>query len=146
MTKYLRHTNLIRPVALTIMILAFGCGKETPATPNEKTEKLLQATTWTLSSLKVDGAGSSRYSGMTLNFGIGTYNTSGGEPVWPAEGTWAFEGQGGDKIRRSDGLMIDVLSANAAQITLAFDWTETTYDLGRSASLAGRHEMVFMKK
>ena len=137
---------LLNGLMVFLMVIAFGCSKETPATPNDKTEKLLRATTWKLASLKVDNVSSTRYAGMTLNFGTGVYTTTGGQPVWPASGTWAFEGNGGNKIRRNDGLIIDVLGANAAQITLAFDWTETTYELGRSASTAGRHEMVFVKQ
>lgn len=146
MTTLMNRILLNFLLVIALPVLMPGCGNETPATPNEKTEKLLRASTWILSDLKVDNVSTQRYAGMTLSFGTGVYTTTGGEPVWPAAGTWAFEGQGGNKILRNDGLLIDVIAASAAQITLAFDWTETTYVLGRQASLPGRHVMVFVRK
>ena len=129
-----------------LFFLFAGCGGETPKTPNERTEELIRSVTWKLSSLTIDGISSDRYPGMTLQFGTGVYNTTGGDPIWPATGTWVFEGTDGKSVKRDDGLIINVESASAAQIVLSFDWTKTTDTTGRMQSLAGKHVMKFVKK
>ncbi|MFM7193210.1 MAG: hypothetical protein ACKOYP_00305 [Bacteroidota bacterium] len=139
-------SNLSRMMySVAMLLLLMNCGGETPKTPNEKTEELLRSITWRLTTLTVDGVSSDRYARMTLQFGTGTYTTTGGAPVWPALGTWVFEGTDGKRIKREDGLLLTVESASAAQIVLSFDWSKTTYTTGRMLSVAGKHLMTFVK-
>ena len=143
--KTILFNNIPALLISSFILLLTSCGGDTPKSPNEKTEALIRSVTWKLSSLTVDGVSVDRYAGMTLQFGTGTYTTTGGAPVWPSSGTWSFEGTDGKKVKREDGLIINVESASAAQIVLSFDWTKTTYTTGRMMSVAGRHVMTFGK-
>ena len=128
---------------LMLLLVLPGCKKDNPLTPNKETEKLLIEKSWTLNSVQIDGVYSSLYAGLTLKFTTTNYSTTNGGALWPASGTWTFEGDMGDKILRDDGLQITIESISASQLIIVFTWTKTTSSGGRTASLKGGHRMVF---
>jgi hypothetical protein len=160
--------NIFRILVLTIAcLLPVGCEKGLDGiekTPTQLMSELLRAQTWELSELTIDDLPSNLYPGMTLRFGEGTYVSTGGEPIWPASGTWQFRGDDPNQLLRDDGLIITVEAASivgakitpldpyweqvAANVILSFDWASTTYkgSGGRSQALKGTHLIKFKKK
>jgi len=138
----------MKRLTVTTLLLAFlliGCGKE-DLTPNAQTEKLLRARVWELTETKIDGVISNLYDGLTLTFGSKIYSTTNGGKLWPASGTWDFIGGKGAMIIRNDGLEIEVIKADAANLTISFFWYSTIYEGGRKGSLSGLHVMTFKRK
>lgn len=148
-----------------LLLLHSSCDKGLAGlekTPNQIMLELLQAQTWELTELTVEDIPSTRYPGMTLEFGVGTYTANGGTPVWPETGTWQFLGDDGKALIRDDGLVVNVVAANivgaiivpanpyweqvAANVILSFYWATTAYEGGRTAGQKGEHTMKFKRK
>ena len=163
--KYFRHSMRITLMISLLMLFHSSCDKGLAGlekTPNQIMLELLQAQTWELTELTVDDIPSTRYPGMTLEFGVGTYKAQGGIPVWPDTGTWEFLGDDGKTLVRDDGLVVTVEAANivgaiivptnpfweqvVANVILSFYWENTTFEGGRAAGQKGQHVMKFKRK
>jgi hypothetical protein len=155
----------ITGIAFLLLMLHSGCDKGlagTEKTPNQIILELLSAQTWELTELTIDGVYSTRYPGMTLLIGQGTYLTSGGAPIWPASGTWEFQGDDGKAFVRDDGLVVNIEAANivgaiivpsnpyweqvAANVILSFYWEKTEFEGSRLTGQQGKHIMKFKRK
>lgn len=115
------------------------------ATEAEKVSALMKKGTWKLNSVTVDGVAKNLYAGMTITFTQDGFTTTKADPVWPANGTWAFADNTAKAIVRNDQTTVTIESINDANMTLSLTWTKTTLGPGRVESIAGKHVFVFGK-
>lgn len=142
---------------LVAAVVLSSCKKdpEPQPTEEEKQTALLEGT-WTVGSNTVTLDGDDRtsdWSGFTLTIsGAGNFNTTGSfdENVWPAGGTWAFQGTSGaglQTIIRGDGIPMSITSLNETSLTLSFDYTITTINpQGRVESIEGTWVFAMSKQ
>jgi hypothetical protein len=134
-------------ILFAVALILTSCGKgEEPLPPNQKTEDLLRAQVWEHTETLIDNTSSNLYDGLTLSFGSKTYTTTNGGSLWPPSGTWDFVGDDGTTIVRDDGLIIEILRIDGAELVMMFNWDSKVLDGGRSASLKGKHQMTFRRK
>jgi hypothetical protein len=138
-----RHTSLCLSAMLLITLLQ-GCKKD-EETATERTSRLLRSASWELSKLTIDGTDqTSLYENMTLTVAAGTYTAVNGEPVWPASGTWKLTDA--TTIDRDNGTTVKIDHLDATTLTIALEWTKTTYGGGRRASVSGSHVFEMVRK
>ena len=103
---------------LILGMIATSCGEDPPPPPSEEeVQTTLLAKSWAVTtganSVSLDGQDEDgNWDGFSVNFSAdGTYSASsvsvGREIVWPASGTWAFNGTTGadlNTIIRGDGV------------------------------------------
>lgn len=143
---------------ILLLTVVFGCKKDEPGvTPTEaelRTEILTAGNgTWNIPSsggvVLGEGANTIEISELFENFSITFtptgYTTTGTTPVWARSGTWSFVDDSGTKFRRNDNLEITIIVISANTVKLSLQWNETTYEDGRSKSLAGLHTFTFNK-
>lgn len=145
--------NLIVIVCVAMASVNFSsCGSKGDPSPNptnntaevERVAGLLKAGTWKIQSVMVDGTDrTSLFTGFTLTFSDLTYTPVNGGPVWFANSTWGFVGDGASSFVRTDTLVVGIGAISDSSLTLTLTWTKTTYVGGRGSSVAGKHTFVF---
>lgn len=124
--KLLRRQGILL-VAVTLLCftgllpLCFGCEGEQPVPVAEKTRliEILTSKTWNVRSVHINGSETNEFDGLTLAFSGTTYQVAGGEPVWPADGTWSFPSSNANIILRDDGISITIIEAAPESIELS---------------------------
>lgn len=125
-----------------------GGGDPTPVEETEvqKATKLLTTGQWIVQSVTVDASDkSSVYSNLKLTLTATGFTAIGGNPVWPANGTWKFKDESAKVIDRGDGLSINLMEVTATKLVLSLTWSKTTVAGGRTESVAGQHVFTFGK-
>ncbi len=150
------HTTPFR-IRISAIICVIGisslasCKNDDPApqkTQAEKVTAILTAGTWTPASVMVDGADvtADLFTGFSIAFSESTFTTAGTSPVWLRQDTWSFKDEGATVIiRGQDTKEITIDEISDTQLKLSLEWDQTTYDDGRSKSLAGTYEFVLNK-
>jgi hypothetical protein len=136
-------------ICLTGFMMTFttSCKKD-PVEPDltgaEQVRELLVGGAWSLQSLQVDGTDQTGlFSGLSLSFTGTGFTATGGEPVWPASGTWSFDDDSGESITRADGIAVAINSINDTSLQLTLTWEKTTLGSGRTGSVSGVHVFLF---
>ena len=148
--KKITNLNLTVTIALLFgLVFAQGCGSSgSDPAPNtsDQVKAILTSGTWKINSVVVDGTDESGvYENLTLNFTSTAYSTTHGNAIWPASGEWSFSDTNGETIKRSDGLLITVTSAEASKLILRLNWNSTTIGPGRVLSVGGTNVFTFGK-
>ena len=148
MNKFLNFFTAILFLSTAILMSCGPGGDDTtgvdPVVELQNAQGAILATgTATASSITVDGVPNEAWAAFTLTFTFnagtkgGNFSTTGtpegADLVWPASGTWTFDGDGTTSITRSDNVTMDV-SANATSMTLKFNIVDPN---GRILSLTG---------
>src|SRR6267154_4138327 len=143
--KYLFGTILIS-------ILLISCGKGStpqPASPQDQTKTLLTAATaaapWKIQSSSVDGVDQTPlFKGFSIAFTATSFVTTNGGGIWPASGTWSFQGTSTTTITRNDGSVVEI-QVTTSSLTMTINWTTTTLGSGRIASTKGTNVFTMTK-
>ncbi|MEI9919912.1 MAG: hypothetical protein WDO14_14105 [Bacteroidota bacterium] len=155
--KQLNTSSIIKlflSIALLVMVVivfdSCGGGGNDPGpaeqTPKEKVTALLASGQWKIKSLMIDGVAKSSYPGLAITFGAtGGYSSTGGTPVWPTSGTWAFTDDTATAFKRDDQVVVTIESIDQGNLKLALDWSQTSLGPGRVTSVTGKHEFTFGK-
>ncbi len=127
-----KKSSLLSTMAIVFLIVSVGCGKDEgePADPLAVQAAKLQDT-WTLTanSVKRDKTAQSGWDSFKLEITNatkdgGNFKTTGVPAgftgVWPAAGTWTFEGGKPDMVKRSDNIVIEISSVTDTALTLGF--------------------------
>lgn len=143
MNKFLNLFTAALFVSLAIFVSCGGGSDPDPEPdPKDVQADLLTAGAASFSSVTLDGTASAQdWANFVLTFtgdgNGGSYSTQGvpqdASVVWPASGTWTFDGDDVTRIIRSDQTPMTA-SVNASQLVLTFEITEET---GRVQGLAG---------
>lgn len=64
--------------------------------------------TWNVNTVEVDGVTLSDFNGFSLTLSDGSYTTTNGNGIWPAQGTWKYTDSGITSITRDDGIEIAI--------------------------------------
>lgn len=133
--------SLLSILVLSILLIVSCGGKETPEPEVDRIKRLLNTGgAWTLQTATVDGVDKlSLYAGLSILFGEETFTTTNGGEQWPASGTWSFTDATAKVIERNDGLLITLTEVAEKRVVIAFTWSDTTFEEGRSQSLSGNH-------
>ena len=151
--KHLKH--LLAALVFVSLIVFSSCGggkggdKIDPA--DEQAEKFTG--TWSLvaDQAKLVSASQSDWNGMTLTVtgdgAGGTFSTSGSQctEVWPASGTWTFDGDDIGTAVRNDGVSLDLSTVTTSSLVLTFTINETTCTAPRAESVQGVWTFTFSK-
>jgi hypothetical protein len=135
-------------VTLLALLNISGCDSGDPSNEvaTEQVKAILTSGTWGAQSVVVDGVDkTSIYSKLSVKFTETGFTSTGGEPVWPASGTWSFADASGKTVTRSDGVTVTIEQAEAAKLVLKLAWSKTTFGPGRSASVSGSHVFTLAK-
>jgi len=133
---------------ISVQVGLQSCGNDDPA-PNDVTQQILTAGKWNIQSATIDGVSTDLFTNLTLSFDtnnpIYTYTTTNGGVVWPASGTWSFVGEDGKKIKRNDGLDIDLENVSDKQLVISYTWASTTFTGGRIKGIKGVNKLTFTR-
>jgi hypothetical protein len=144
----MKNKYLIYLALFTITIISVSCkDKNTDPDPTEleiQLEALMNNnSSWGLNGGSVIKDGydvSSQFDGFILSIGEFTYATENGlTTAWPTQGTWQFVNENPNKIKRDDGVDVDVTVANN-QLTLTFTVTDIG---GRGNGIDGVYKYKF---
>lgn len=144
--------------ALFVLITACG-GDDGPGTPPpteaELRTEILTAGTgkWNIPAAGAvtigEGANTIDATNLFENFSITFtqtgYTTTGDTPVWARSGTWSFTNDAGTVFKREDNVEVTIIEISKTAMKLSLQWNQTTYEDGRSNSLAGKHVFTFLK-
>ena len=130
-----KSLRLLSFVVIGMIVLVAACKPDPPPVPTAEELRLEElagtsSLTWNVSSVTLDGTDQvSDWTGFTLTFTTTkTYSTSnsGDENVWPANGTWDFDGPVDspdvDTIVRSDNIPVSVVNISETSMQLSFDY------------------------
>ncbi len=145
-------------VAFVIVILLVSCGggsgsTPAPASPQDQAKALLMGTSstssapvpWNLQSSSVDGVDQTvLFKGFTITFTSSGFTTTKGEAVWPASGSWSFQGTSTTTITRNDGVPVQI-QVTSSSLVMTIDWTKTTLGSGRTGSTSGQNVFTMTK-
>jgi hypothetical protein len=93
----------------------------------------------------VDGVDQSAlYSGFTITFSPTGFTTTKGGVIWPASGTWNFQGTSTTTITRNDGSEVQI-QVTSSSLTMTINWTTTTLGGGKVASTKGNNVFTLTK-
>lgn len=115
-------------ISTAIVFCVLSCSKSspTPASPQDQAKTMLTAAPWKLQSSSVDGVDQTAlYTGFTITYTASGYTTTNGGAIWPASGTWSFQGTSTTTITRNDGVAVQIQLA-ASSLTMTINWTTTT--------------------
>jgi len=128
-----------------LMCLTFSGCDETAEDPKSEADRIrdLLVGSWKVDGITVDGEPTDVYDALVLTFKPAIVMAEEGLPVWQSSDTWIFTDDAGKKIKRGDGLLIDVLSVDEKELVLEFFWSETTLGGGRVSSISGHHVCRF---
>jgi hypothetical protein len=138
--------KIILPIVLLVcsIILFASCDKEDNPTVQETQLKKLEAKTWSVQSVQIDGVDhTSLFQGMTLTITKNSFTSTNGGSVWPSSGTWGFTDEQASAILRNDNTTITIESISESQLRLSLNWSETTFGPGRKKSISGSHVFDF---
>ncbi len=154
----MRKSNKLFAVLFLGMIILAGCGGDEPPAPGVNNDpdpdpelspqdirkEELMSGPWVPSKVVRDGVDvSDEYSSFSLSVGDFTYTSTGGAPVWPASGTWAFSGDKIDEIVRDDGIIIKV-TVTETTLKLTFERKESVFG-GRTQAVDVNYEFELKK-
>jgi hypothetical protein len=148
--KHLKH--LLAALVFVSLIIFTSCGGGggggTDPDPADVQGDKLEAT-WTLNAngALLEGAqpqNAAEWANFTLSITYndtdgGTYTTTGSAStdVWPASGTWTFDGDDIGTVERSDGVLLDIFSLNTAGTALTLKFNIDTGGPARTSSVDG---------
>ncbi|MBK7651309.1 MAG: hypothetical protein IPJ20_12070 [Flammeovirgaceae bacterium] len=125
-------TRISRAIIILTTTILLGCGDNGP-TAQEKTEALLVSAQWKNPVVTVDGIDQSAlYQNFKIQFGHNTYTSSGGEPLWPASGTWVFVDENATTLKLDGKLEIKISELTETNLELIFQNDNSTFTSGRS--------------
>lgn len=138
-------TRISRPIIILTTMILLGCGDNGP-TVQEKTEALLVSAQWKNPVVTVDGIDQSAlYQNFKIQFGHNTYTSSGGEPLWPASGTWVFMDENATTMKLDGKLEIKISELTETNLELIFQNDNTTFTSGRLMSIKGGNKFRLKK-
>jgi hypothetical protein len=137
-------------IIATIFLLS--CSKAStpqPASQQDMTKTLLTSATaaapWKIQSSSVDGVDQSAlYNGFTIAFTSSSFTTANGGGIWPASGTWNFQGTDATTITRNDGVPVQI-QITSSSLVMTINWTKTTLGSGRTESTSGKNVFTMAK-
>jgi hypothetical protein len=121
-----------------------------PLSPQAQTTRLLiggpslssASVPWKMQSSSVDGIDQTAlYNGFTVTFTSSGFTTTNGGVIWPASGTWNFQGTSTATVVRNDGVNVQI-QVSSVSLVMTVVWTKTTLASGRTVSTSGNN--VFM--
>lgn len=129
--------------SLVVSMMVLSCKKDPPPakTDQEINKELLMSTVW------IPAAGSNQitvgtpatdvsdaWANFELTFGDGSYSSSGADAVevWPASGTWDFDGTSATTIIRDGSISITLSTISDSALEMQF-----TYTTGRVNGIEG---------
>jgi hypothetical protein len=151
--KTFNTSNLYVGFLLALTISMMSCSKSTPLSPQDQTKNLLIGSpgssstpaTWTLQSESVDGVDqSTMFKGFTITFTQTGFTTTNGGGIWPASGTWSFQGTSTTTITRNDGTNVQI-QVSSSSLVMTITWTITTFGPGRTESTKGVNIFTMIK-
>ena len=137
-----------------------GCGGKSGDTdPVEKVQLSKLSSTWTISSVTLDGAPRTDFTGFTLTIagafssatpkGPYTYTCAGTRPnpsPWPASGTWKFGANPKTDLLRLDNPDQEMTyTLTDTQLTIDFNYTGDGFAGSRVNQVSGNWEFIFTK-
>ena len=131
-------------VSIIILSVLVSCGggggnTPTPASPQDQAKALLTSGTWKIQSEAVDGVDkTSSYTGFTITFSASGYTTTKGGGIWPASGSWSFQGTSATTIVRNDNTVIQIVVTDSS-LVMTISWTTTTLGSGRAEATSGNN-------
>lgn len=129
---------------LSALLLFPGCGDKTEP-ESERVKKLLVAGEWGIQSVNGNAIDlTSVYKNLKLTFKDGTFTSSGGEPIWPASGSWNFIDPSAKKMNAAS-LEITILEVTDKKLSYSLPWTKTTVTGGRIVSIPGDITFVMVR-
>ncbi len=138
-------TRISRAIIILTTTILLGCGDNGP-TAQEKTEALLVSAQWKNPVVTVDGIDQSAlYQNFKIQFGHNTYTSSGGEPLWPASGTWVFVDENASTMKLDGKLEIKISEITETNLELIFQNDNSTFTSGRSMSIKGENKFRLKK-
>jgi hypothetical protein len=147
--KHLKH--LTAALVFVSLIVFTSCGgskggdKSNPAA--DQAEKIVGSWTLAANGAKLESQSVDGWTGFTLTYtgdengGSFTTTNSASTDVWPASGTWTFDGDDIGTISRNDGVLIDISAVTSSSLTLAF----TINTSARGSSVDGNWTFSFTK-
>lgn len=131
------------------LMMVQGCSSSNEPSRQEQVKKLLIAdgASWLTEGVSIDDTdGSDDFAGLSLTFGGSTYSAVNGRLVWPANGTWGFVSEDAKSFVRDDGVEVEIEELTNEVMTIALEWTETTFDTGgKVKSRKGKHRFRFRR-
>jgi hypothetical protein len=121
-------------------ISACDSGDPSNEVATEQVKAILTSGSWGAQNVTVDGVDkTSIYSKLSVKFTETGFTSTGGEPVWPASGTWSFGDATAKSVTRSDGVTVIIAQVEATKLVLHLTWSKTTFGPGRARSVSGSH-------
>ncbi|GAB1445989.1 MAG: hypothetical protein KF860_11520 [Cyclobacteriaceae bacterium] len=150
--KNLKSLKLLIGVFLIIQAaLMTSCKSETELTQKELVTAQLVADgdSWGVENVTVDDVDESgSFNNFSIKFEDKKFTTVNGGVVWPPSGTWSFTSEEATAFTRDDGIKVLIESLVGDQLSISFEWAETTLDAegGRITSRKGKHKFKFKRK
>ena len=150
--KHMKHLKqLLAPLTFVTLIILTNCGPDDKKKPSPAADQAkLLALTWNLDSngAKLESATQADWNEFELKLtgdgDGGSYTTSESQTtdVWPARGTWKFDGDDIGVIVRDDGVKMDISSVTSSRLVLGFK-IEGTSGSTRSSGVDGNWTFTF---
>jgi hypothetical protein len=147
----MKTNRLITPLIIVMFVSFAACKKNDPSpTETERVTKLLTGN-WGLASssgVTVDGLDVTQdlFPNFSITFSENTLATTGTTPVWLRQDTWHFKDESATVIiRGQDNKEITLENISEHELVLTLTWDQTTYDGGRSRSVAGTYRFSLTK-
>jgi hypothetical protein len=138
---------LLMVSSLTALFFISGCGDNASEPETKRIQKILLAGEWTVQTVTVNNVDqtNSLYKNLKITFSEGNFTSTGGQPVWPATGTWSFSDDSGKKIKRGDAVELTIIEVTDKKLVYTLPWTKTTLSSGRIDSLPGDTKFVMVR-
>ena len=148
--KHLKH--LLAALVFVSLVIFTNCGDDggggtKPDPKGDQAELLVIDWDLTSNGASLESAAQADWNGFSVTFSGdgdgGTYSTSGSQTtdVWPASGTWEFDGDDIDTMIRNDGVEMDISSVTSSGLTLVFNIN--TSGSTRSSGVDGNWSFTF---
>jgi len=148
--------RLLNALILSSLLLVSGCKKDDPAPEPTEQERVTALLTSGSGTWIPKGGGGITTQGIdvtadlfkdfTIRFTPTQIFTTGTTPVWLRLDTWRFKpGSAEVIVRGQDTQEISIETISETELVLTLVWDETTFEGGRSGSLAGEYEFVLSK-
>lgn len=134
-------------VALLVSAVVILSGCKDEPTVQEKTEAMLVSAEWNNPIVTVDGVDQSDlYASFTIKFIKGTYNTSGGSPLWPTSGAWVFKDEAATTLMLDGKMEVRINEITEIALEVELQNNNTTFVSGRTNSIKGKNIFKLKKK
>lgn len=131
-------TKISIAIVLFVALSISSCNDE--PTVAEKVEGILVSVAWSKPIVTVDGIDQSDlYQSFTLTFTKTNYTTSGGSPLWPSTGRWAFKDESANALLLDDTREVQINEITGTNLELAVQNNNTTFKSGRTNSVIGKN-------